>query len=213
MKIAVSFIKSKYSLFDTIDKINNTDADYLHVDVMDGKFVSNTECIYNEVKDALNKSNKKLDVHLMVDSPIDYIMDYKNLSPYSITFHSEINKNITDLIDLIHSYNIKAGLSIKPKTSIESIEKYLGIIDNVLIMSVEPGLGGQKFMDSQIYKIEILKRLRQENNYNYTISIDGGINNETINKVKDVDFVISGSYICMNDDYQERINILRYGRK
>ena len=209
MKVAVSFIKSKYDLKNTINNIEKTDADFIHVDVMDGKFVSNVNCIYNDVKDVLKNTNKLLDVHLMVENPINYIMDYKNLNPKVITIHREINKNIIDLIDLIHSYNIKAGISINPKTSIEDIEDYLSIVDNVLIMSVEPGLGGQKFMDSILYKIDILNRLRKENNYNYTISIDGGINNETIEKVKNVDYVISGSYICMSDNYQEKINTLR----
>ena len=209
MKVAVSFIKSKYDLKNTINNIEKTDADFIHVDVMDGKFVSNVNCIYNEVKDVLKNTNKLLDVHLMVENPINYIMDYKNLNPKVITIHREINKNIIDLIDLIHSYNIKAGISINPKTSIEDIEDYLSIVDNVLIMSVEPGLGGQKFMDSILYKIDILNRLRKEKNYNYTISIDGGINNETIEKVKNVDYVISGSYICMSDNYQEKINTLR----
>ena len=101
------------------------------------------------------------------------------------------------------------GLSIKPRTSIESIENYLSKIDNVLIMSVEPGKGGQKFDESVVYKIDVLKRLREENNYNYEISIDGGINDETINKVSGVDFVISGSFICMEDNYQIQIDKLK----
>ena len=208
MKIAISFLKSKYSLKETIKKINNTDADFLHVDVMDGIFVPNTACIYNEVKDVLINSNKKLDVHLMVSNPIKYILLYKELKPSIITIHSEIDKNIKDIIDLIHSFNIKAGISIKPNTSVDSIKDYLNIVDNVLIMSVEPGLGGQEFIDDVIPKIKTLNDLRNNNN-NYTISIDGGINNKTIDKVKDVDFVISGSYICISDNYQERINELR----
>lgn len=209
MEIAVSFLKSKFNFKDTIDKINSTDAEYIHVDVMDGNFVPNISCIYNDVKDILKNTNKKLDIHLMVDNPIKYIIDYKNLKPEYITIHSEINNNIDDLIELIKSYNIKVGLSIKPKTSIECIEKYLDRVDNILIMSVEPGYGGQKFMDSIVYKIDILDRLRKSKKYNYKISIDGGINEDTINKVRNVDFVISGSYICMNDNYQNMIDKLR----
>ena len=205
----MSFLKSKYSLKDTIDKINNTDAEYIHVDVMDGNFVPNISCIYNDVKDVLKNTNKMLDIHLMVDNPIKYILEYKNLSPKFITIHSEINNNIDDLVDLIKSYGIGVGLSIKPKTSIEFIEKYLDRVDNVLIMSVEPGKGGQKFMDSVVYKIDILDKIRKNKKLNYKISIDGGINKDTIDKVRNVDFVISGSYICMNEDYQSMIDNLR----
>lgn len=205
----MSFLKSKYNLKDTIDKINKTDVEYIHVDVMDGNFVPNISCIYNDVKDVLKNTNKMLDVHLMVDNPIKYILEYKNLSPKFITIHSEINNNIDDLIDLIKSYGIGVGLSIKPKTSIEFIEKYLDRVDNVLIMSVEPGRGGQKFMDSVVYKIDILDKIRKNKRLNYKISIDGGINKDTIDKVRNVDFVVSGSYICMNDDYQSMIDSLR----
>lgn len=209
MKIAVSYLKSKYDLKTTIESIENTDAEYIHVDVMDGNFVENKTYEYEELESILKDTKKKLDVHLMVDNPIKYILDYKNLKPEFITIHSEINQNIEDLIDLIHSYGIKVGISIKPKTSIEDIEDILDKVDNILIMSVEPGKGGQKFMDNIIYKIDLLNKLRKEKDYNYLISIDGGINNETIEKVKDVDFAISGSFICMSDDYQEKINNLR----
>ena len=206
MKIAISFLKSKYTTLETIKKIEETNAEYIHVDIMDGKFVpSKTE----DFIDLLKKVKKPLDVHLMVDNPIDYIIKYKDLKPKYITIHSEINYNLKDLIDLIKSYNIKVGISIKPNTKLESIENILNKVDNILIMSVEPGLGGQKFLDSIIYKIDILKKLRKEKKYNYVISIDGGINEETITKVKDVDFVISGSFICMSDNYQEQINKLR----
>lgn len=205
----MSFLKSKYNLKDTIDKINKTDVEYIHVDVMDGNFVPNISCIYNDVKDVLKNTNKMLDIHLMVDNPIKYILEYKNLLPKFITIHSEINNNIDDLIDLIKSYGIGVGLSIKPKTSVEFIEKYLDRVDNVLIMSVEPGRGGQKFMDSVVYKIDILDKIRKNKKLNYKISIDGGINKDTIDKVRNVDFVISGSYICMNDDYQSMIDSLR----
>lgn len=209
MKVAVSYLKSKYDLDETIKRINETDADYIHVDVMDGEFVQNKTYEYEELENILKETNKPLDVHLMVQNPIKYIMNYKSLNPEFITVHSEINKDLNDFIDLIHSYNIKAGISIKPKTTIESIEKYLDKVDNILIMSVEPGKGGQKFLESIVYKIDILNKLKEEKNYNYVISVDGGINNETVKKVQKADFVISGSYICTSDNYQKKINELK----
>ena len=209
MKIAVSFLKSKYNLIETIDKINNTDVEFIHVDIMDGDFVPNKSFTYEDVNNVLRTTNKKLDIHLMVTNPIDYIIKFKNLKPEYITIHSEIDKNLDDLISLIKSYGIKVAIAINPKTSTKYIEKYLSIVDNVLIMSVEPGMGGQKFMNSVLYKIDVLDKLRKENNYNYLISIDGGINDDTIKYVKNVDYVVSGSYICMSDDYQKQINSLR----
>ena len=209
MKISVSFLKSKYDLNETINKIENTDADYIHVDVMDGIFVANTANSFKDIFDVLNNASKPLDVHLMVDNPIDYIMDFKRLNPKFITIHKEINRNIDDLIDLIHSYNIGVGLSIKPNTKVDEIIPYLKKVDNVLIMSVEPGRGGQKFMENVLSKVDELVKLRNGNNYGYYISIDGGINNETIELAKNVDIAISGSYICESDNYQSRINSLR----
>lgn len=209
MKIAVSYLKSKFNLNETIKKINNTDAEYIHVDVMDGEFVDNKTYEFEELESILKNTNKALDVHLMVSKPKEYILKYKEIKPDIITIHSEIDDDIPMLLDLIHGFGIKAGISLNPKTDIKVIEKYLDKVDNVLIMSVEPGKGGQEFISSVIKKIKILNQTRNLFNMNYLISIDGGINDTNIHKTKGVDFVISGSFICMDDDYQKQIDTLK----
>ena len=211
MKVAVSFLKSNYNLIETINKINNTNAEYIHVDIMDGIFVSNTTYQFDDLYNVLKNSNKLLDVHLMVDNPINYIIEYQKLNVDTITIHYEINHSIIDLINLIKGYKIKSGIAINPKTNIESIKKYLNLIDNVLIMSVEPGLGGQEFNKEIIPKIEELYKIRKENNLNFRISIDGGVNDKTIKYLNLIDVVVSGSFICCSNDFQKQIDILKKG--
>ena len=209
MKVAVSFIKSCKETKETIDLINKTDADYLHVDVMDGSFVENKNFSFQDFFEWQKDNKKTLDVHLMCSNPKKYIKEYVNLNTDFITIHAELDKDLKELLSLIHSYGVNAGLSIKPNTSVDKIKNYLYDIEQVLIMSVEPGKGGQEFMENVIPKIEELKKIREENGLDFIISIDGGINDNTINKVKGVDMVVSGSYICLSDNYQDQINKLR----
>lgn len=208
MKISVSFLSSYYSKLETIKRINQTDADYIHVDLMDGGFVPEKNFTINDILELLNNHEKPLDIHLMVFDPIIYIKDLATLKPEFITFHLEATKDIVKTISLIKSYNIKVGLSIKPDTNLIEIMPYLPLVDLVLVMSVAPGKGGQEFMEQSINRLEDLINYRKDNNLNYLIEVDGGINDLTINKIPNIDIVVSGSYICKSNNYQENINKL-----
>lgn len=202
MKISASILSIKDNIKENISKLTKTDIDYIHLDIMDGKFVSNITYSIDEVKEIINY-DKKLDVHLMVEDIKKYVDDFKCLNPEFITFHYETNYDIMSLISYIKSLNIKVGISIKPETDVRVLDKYLSFIDLVLVMSVTPGAGGQKFMESSIDKIKYLK----DKKGNYLISVDGGINDETI-KLVDSDIVVAGSFIT-NGDYEENIKKLK----
>ena len=196
MKISASFLT--IDNIDNVNKLVDCDIDYLHLDIMDGIFVNNK----NEVINITNK--KPLDVHLMVNDVYKYIDIYKNLNPLFITFHYEAVTDVLEVINYIKKFNIKVGLSIKPSTKVEEIIPYLPYLDLVLVMSVEPGQGGQSFIMDTVDKIRKLKELKG----NYLIEVDGGINDNTINLVNDADIIVVGSYIT-SGDYEERIRNLK----
>ena len=205
MEVSVSFLKTRLTPQETISELNWTSCDYLHIDVMDGVFVDNETMHIDEITLLLRENIKPLDVHLMCSDLKKYIPLYADLMPKYITFHLEAVDNVDEIINYIHSYGIKCGISIKPETSVDELLPYLDNIDLVLVMSVNPGLGGQTFMMESIDKINKLKKL---NKGNYKISVDGGINNETI-KYVDVDIAVSGSYVCMSNDFEGAIRNLR----
>ena len=212
MKVGVSFINSDYSLEETIKKIDESDADYIHVDMMDGKFVETENFTIQDIKKMFKNVNKKLDVHLMVCSPNKYVRELAKVKNIEyLIIHYESHRRPIDVINMIRHTNMKVGIAINPETKVSHIVPLLNHIDEVLVMSVKPGNGGQQFMEDVLYKVETLKELREANNYHYIISIDGGINGDTVKMAKDagVDMVISGSYVCKSEDYNERIKILR----
>ena len=186
--------------------LDNTTTDFLHVDIMDGIFVNNKSWGYNFLENILKDTKKPKDIHLMVSNIKEYIDIFKNLNPYYLTFHYEASFDILNIINYIHSLGIRAGLSIKPSTSVEEIIPYLSSLDLVLVMSVEPGRGGQTFIDSSVEKINQLYELKKEFNYDYEISVDGGINEETSKLCSNADILVVGSFITNSDDYQEQIN-------
>lgn len=207
MKISASYLSIKDLSKEDIINLSESSIDFLHVDVMDGKFVQNKTMEIQEIEEILKDATKPLDVHLMVEDVIDYVEDYKNLNPEYITFHVEVD-NVLEKINYIKSLGIKVGLSIKPNTDISLIYPYLKDIDLVLVMSVEPGLPGQKFLMNSLPKVIALKQIRKDNNYDFLIEIDGGINDETIELI-DVDIVVIGSYITNENNYEKQIQTLK----
>lgn len=190
--------------------------DYFHIDVMDGKFVeNNTSAVMKEYSELVKQiSNIPLDVHLMVEDVKKYIEEYIALEPNIITFHYEAlqNKNeITDVIKHIKQNNIKVGISIKPSTKIEEIYEILPYIHMVLIMTVEPGRGGQKLIPETLEKISKLKKYITDNNIDVDIEADGGINLENIGTLKEagVDIAVVGTGIVNTLDYKETIRMLK----
>ena len=208
MKVSASFLSSKNPAKDLV-KLNDTDVDYIHVDIMDGKFVPNKTMPFSEMKNIYKYTSKRLDVHLMVSDPKKYIPLYAELNTEYITFHVEIDEDIMGLLELIKSYSIKAGLSIKPNTKVSELVPYLPYIDMILVMSVEPGEGGQAFIEESESRISEIRQLLKSYNIPAVINVDGGINKVTVSKCKDADIVVAGSYIINSDNFQEKISSLR----
>lgn len=206
MKISVSVLNSS-DRKNLVKKINNTPINYFHIDVMDGKFVSQKTFSVDEIKEISSISDKSLDIHLMVEDPLPLIKEIKELPNINnITIHLEIEKDIHKILSNLKEYKIKRGISIKPNTDINLLKPYLDDIDIILIMTVEPGYGGQPFIESSVERINQIKELTK--NYNILLEVDGGINDNTIQKVSSVDIAVVGSYITNSDNMEERINNL-----
>ena len=208
MKISTSILSVKTDLKKAIDDLNQTYTDYIHLDIMDGIFVSNTTWHVNDIYPSLINNQKPLDVHLMVSDVYKYVDEFSLLRPEYITFHYEAVDDINEMINYIKSKGVKVGLSIKPNTEVEEIYPYLPKVDLVLIMSVNPGLGGQEFMLTTIDKLNTLYNYRNDNGLNFVINVDGGINNNTAKLIRNADIIVSGSYIT-NNNYNESINTLK----
>ena len=186
-------------------------ADWLHIDVMDGHFVPNQTLGAPIVKSLRKVTNLTFDVHLMISEPHKYISDFANAGSDFITFHYECNSDTEKTIDLIHSCGCKAGLSVKPKTDIEEVYPYLDKLDMVLIMTVEPGFGGQSFMEDMMPKIKKLKAECEKRNLSIYIQVDGGITVDTIGKAAEngADVFVAGSAVFSADDRKAMIESLR----
>ena len=179
---------------------------------MDGIFVENSNFTVQDLKKMFKNTKKKLDVHMMVCSPNKYVKDFAKMPNVEyLTLHCESHRRPIDVINMIRHTPLKVGLAINPETKVSHIVPLLNHLDQVLVMSVKPGKGGQKFMEEILYKIETLKELREQNGYHYVINVDGGINEETAKLVKEAgaDMVVSGSYVCKSEDYNQRIESVR----
>lgn len=209
MLVSTSILSSTIKAQDITKKLDNTKSDYIHLDIMDGKFTENKTWTFSEVKKIVSYSKLPLDVHLMVKNPEKYIEDYAMMNTSYITFHYEAVKDVNNMINLVKNYGLKVGIAICPDTNIEVLYPYLSKIDLVLIMSVVPGKSGQSFIDSSKEKIETLRRKIDEQNAKCIISVDGGINDETglLCKEAGVDMLVSASYI--HKDIINNINILK----
>tara|TARA_Y100001958_G_C21235829_1_gene562217 strand:+ start:189 stop:848 length:660 start_codon:yes stop_codon:yes gene_type:complete len=214
IQISPSILSADFSrLGEDIKRLEESGADMIHVDVMDGHFVPNLTIGPPVIKSLRKHTKLPFDVHLMINPVHKYIKDYSDAGADIITFHPESTKNITETINLIRSLNKKVGISLNPNTEIYSIKEHLDKIDLVLIMSVYPGFGGQKFIKEVIKKIKDLDQIRKDQKVNFKIEIDGGINFETSKIAIDagVDILVSGTTIFKenNGDLKKNIKILK----
>ena len=202
--LSVSILGIKEKIRKNIKKLDKMNIDYFHIDIMDGIFVENTTWKYKEVSKILKHTKTKKDVHLMVKDIKKYVDQFIKLNPDTITFHYEATNNPLELIKYIQKYKIKAGISIKPNTKVEALKDILEYVDLVLVMSVEPGAGGQSYIENSTNKINELKDLKEKNKYNYLIEVDGGINDTTKEKAQNADILVVGSFITTGN-YKEQI--------
>lgn len=197
-KIAPSILSADFSrLGEEVEAIEKGGAHFIHVDVMDGHFVPNISFGSTVMKSLLGKTNVPFDVHLMIEAPEKYLKDFVTDNTAYITVHWEACSSIEGIIQQIHGYGLKAGISINPDTDVQVLFPILDQIDMVLIMSVFPGFGGQAFIPSALEKIQILHQLRKEKGLSFEIEVDGGITKANIHQVMDagVDIIVAGSSI------------------
>ena len=206
----------KENILGTIYNLETAKTDYYHIDVMDGKFVeNNTNEIMQEYANSIKQiSNLPLDVHLMVEDVKAYVDTYLPFEPNIITFHLEACKNkeeVLEVINYIKSNNVKVGIAIKPDTKIEEIYEYLPLVHLVLVMTVEPGKGGQKLIPETIQKVEKIKEYIENNNIDIDVEVDGGINLENKEELikAGANILVIGSCIINSNDYKERIETIK----
>ena len=215
VKIAPSILAADLlNIKNEVIYVDNAGAEFIHIAIMDGHFVPNLSFGYNMVKTLRPITNKILDVHLMISPVEPFIKEFINAGSDIISFHPEADKNTKEIISIIKKSNCKVGIAVHPNIKIEEIKEFLNDVDLVIIMTVIPGFGGQKFLEDQVQKISELKEIRKNINANYEIEIDGGINYQT-SKIcidKGADILVAGSYVygAPKEEYKDKINSIRH---
>lgn len=207
MKLAPSILSADFSrLGEEVAAIERGGAHLIHIDVMDGHFVPNISFGATVMKSLLGKTKMPFDVHLMIENPDQYIKEFATENTAYITVHQEVCPHLHRTIQEIKALGVKAGVSINPATSLSTLDYILEDVDMVLIMSVNPGFGGQKFINSALEKVEALKEIRECNGLSFEIEIDGGITLDNLKEVLDagVDIVVAGSAIYGAENVESR---------
>lgn len=197
-KLSPSMLSADFGILnEQLKQIETAGAQYLHIDVMDGVFVPNISFGAPVYKTIRKSTDMVFDVHLMITDPIRYIDDFVKAGADIVNFHVEATDDPMAVIEKIKSYGVKTGITIKPKTPVSAIEPYLGLVDLVLVMTVEPGFGGQKLMPDCLKKVTELKELRDKNGYKYEIEADGGIGAGNVREVLEAgtDVIVAGSAV------------------